>query len=153
MDPWHVVPKLFLDPISKILLYNVAFYLGTCSQQSLTVTLKSAHIKNYLKLCLNLQWGCILFKKMKQNFFEKINLFSFDPFKNQFIHFGDIKKYLKRKINVFANFQKNIHFSVPANFLKLRTLPRVRLNFFGFKLLNIYLTDNNVSIFENCKTC
>ena len=147
MDPWHVVPKCFWAPFPKCyfitLLFNWAHVLNKIWLLR----------KNYLKLCLNLQWGCILFKKMKQNFFEKINLFSFDPFKNQFIHFGDIKKYLKRKRNVFANFQKNIHFSVPANFLKMRTLPRVRLNFFGFKLLNIYLTDNNVSIFENCKTC
>ena len=110
--------------------------------------------KKLFKILLKPAMGVYSFlKKMKLHFFEKIILFSFDPFKNQFIHFGDIKKYLKRKRNVFANFQKNIHFSVPANFLKLRTLPRVRLNFFGFKLLNIYLTDNNVSIFENCKTC
>ena len=68
--------------------------------------------------------------------------------------FGDCSLMLNE---FFANFLNNINFQRLGDFLKMKTLPRVRrargrvILFFGIELLKIYLIGRNLSLFENCK--
>ena len=143
--------------------------------------LPSENFDCYPKICTHKIVNIFLGLRQENVFFEqKIkgnwinNYVSLVQILNSFAHFWRKKIILKILILIFifgycsliyiqkvsGNLkQKNMNFESPCDFLKMKTLLRVRWSlgwncrFFGIELLKINLIDRNVYVFKNREKC